>query len=235
MVFIRPDTWRLFCSFWDNAHDLVSHKSHIWFLKECSSNNIITYGLRHEFKLINEEENFLRRCQGKLNRVNLELQNDFVHQLSLRLKNIRKNYHRTERELIERLGDIEAGKAFGIVKSEMNRNGKRLEKNKKRKLSRLLPAKDMELVEKEKDIEKEYKQNKNSVFRNCRKERCKNRRKKRKGDQTRKRMYKKRRRKVIMKRKKEEWIKLLSSVDKIREDPDRKCPLDRTESNCRQP
>ena len=43
-------------------------------------------------------------------------------------------------------------------------------------------------------------------------------------------MYKKRRRKVIMKRKEEEWIKLLSSADKIREDPDRKFPLDRTES-----
>ena len=112
----------------------------------------------------------------------------------------------------------------------MERNGKRLEKNKKRKLSRLLRAKDMELVGKEKDIEEEYKQNKNSVFRNFRKERCKNRRKKRKGDKTRKRMYKKRRRKVIMKRKEEEWIKLLSSADKIREDPDRKFPLDRTES-----
>ena len=111
----------------------------------------------------------------------------------------------------------------------MNRNGKRLEKNKKRKLSRLLRAKDMKLAEKEKDIEEEYKQNKNSVFRNFRKERCKNRRKKRKGDKTRKRMYKKRRRKVIMKRKEEEWIRLLSSADKIRKDLDRKCPLDRTE------
>ena len=78
MVFIRPDTWRLFCSFRDTAHDLVSHKSHIWSLKECSSNNIITYGLRHECKLINEDENFLRRCQRKLNRVNLELQIDLI-------------------------------------------------------------------------------------------------------------------------------------------------------------
>ena len=43
-------------------------------------------------------------------------------------------------------------------------------------------------------------------------------------------MYKKRRRKVIMKRKEEEWIKLLSSADKIRKDRDRKCRLDRTES-----
>ena len=68
------------------------------------------------------------------------------------------------------------------------------------------------------------------MFRNCRKETCKNRRKKRKGDKTRKRMYKKRTRKVIMRRKEEEWINLLSSADKIREDPDRKCPLDRTES-----
>ena len=90
MYFIRPDTWRLFCSFKDTAHDLVSHQSHIWFLKECSSNNIITYGLRHECKLINEDENFLRRCQRKLNRVNLELQNDLIQQLSLELKDIRK-------------------------------------------------------------------------------------------------------------------------------------------------
>ena len=168
--------------------------------------------------------------ERKLNRVNLKLQNDLIQQLSLELKDIRKHYHRTGRELTERLGDIEAGKAFGIVQREMKRNGERLEKNRKRKLSRLLRAKDMELVGKEKDIGEEYKQNKNSVFRNCRKERCKNRRKKRKGDKTRKRMYKKRRRKVIMKRKEEEWIKLLSSADKIREDPDRKFPLDRTES-----
>ena len=210
------------------SQKLVSHKSHIWFLKECSSNNIITYGLRHECKLINEDENFLHRCQRKLNQVNLELWNDLIHQLSLELKDVQKNYHRTKRELIQRLGDIEAGKAFGKVKSEMNRNGKRLEKNIKRKLSRLLRAKDMELVEK--DTEEEYKQKKNSVFRNCRKERYKNRREKRKGDKTRKRRYKKRRRKVIMKRKEEEWIKLLSSADKIREDPDRKCPLDRNES-----
>ena len=83
----------------------------------------------------------------------------------------------------------------------MKRNGKRPEKNKKRKLSRLLRAKDMELVGKEKDTEEEYKQNKNNVFRNCRNKRCKNQRKKTKGDKTRKRMYKKRRRKVIMKRK----------------------------------
>ena len=230
MIFIRPDIWRLFCNFRDTAHNLVCHKSHISFLKECSSNNIITYGLRHECKLINEDENFLRRCQRKLNRVNLELHNDLIQQLSLELKDIRKSYHRTERELTGRLGYIEAGKAFGIVQREMKRNGERLEKNKKRKLSRLLRAKDMEIVGKEKDIEEEYKQNKNSVFRNCRIERCKNRRKKRKGDKTRKRMYKKRRRKVIMKRKEEEWIKLLSSADKIREDPDRKFPLDRTES-----
>ena len=33
-----------------------------------------------------------------------------------------------------------------------------------------------------------------------------------------------------MKRKKEERIKLFSSADKIREDPDRKCPFERTES-----
>ena len=33
-----------------------------------------------------------------------------------------------------------------------------------------------------------------------------------------------------MKRKEEEWIKLLNSADKIRDDPDRKFPLDRTES-----
>ena len=43
-----------------------------------------------------------------------------------------------------------------------------------RKLLRLLRAKDMEVAGKEMDIEEEYKQNKNSVFRNCRKERCKN-------------------------------------------------------------
>ena len=92
-----------------------------------------------------------------------------IQQLSLELKDIRKNYHRTERELIERLGVIEAGEAFGIVQREMKSNGKRLEENKKRKLSRLLRAKDMELAGKEKDIEEEYKQNKNSVFRNCRK------------------------------------------------------------------
>ena len=121
--------------------------------------------LLYIYKLINEDENFLRRCQRKLNRVNLELQNDLIQQLRYSIKDIRKNYHRTERELIERLGDIEAGEAFGIVQREMKRNGKRLEENKKRKLSRLLRAKDMELVGKEKDIEEEYKQNKNSVFR----------------------------------------------------------------------
>ena len=43
-------------------------------------------------------------------------------------------------------------------------------------------------------------------------------------------MYKERRRKLIMKRKQEEWIKLLSSAAKIGQDPDRKFPLDRTES-----
>ena len=71
------------------------------------------------------------RCQRKVNWVNLKLQNDLIHKLSLELKDIQKNYHRADRELIDRLGDIEAGKAFGMIKSEMNTNTKKLEKIKR--------------------------------------------------------------------------------------------------------
>ena len=126
MVLVKPEVWDLFCSFRDTVKNLINRQSHIWYLTECSTNNLITRGLRHECKVINQDRIFIQQCQNKLDSIILEIQTDLVEKLKSELQEIKKLYQMEKGELILTLGNSESERIIGKVKSEMNRNARKL-------------------------------------------------------------------------------------------------------------
>ena len=96
------------------AQDLINRQSHIWYLTECSTNqDLITYGLRHDCNVINQNRIFIRQCLNKLDRINLEIQADLVEKLKSELQKIKKLYQMEKGELILTLGNSESERIIG--------------------------------------------------------------------------------------------------------------------------
>ena len=146
MVLVKSEMWDLFCSFRDTAQGLINHQSHIWYLTECLTNNLITYGLRHNCKVINQDRAFIMQCQNKLDRINLEIQTNLVEKLKSELQEIKKLYQMEKEELILTLGNSELERIIGRVESEMNRNARKLEAIKKGKVTNLLKEQEKNTV-----------------------------------------------------------------------------------------
>ena len=193
MVLVKPEAWDLFCSFRGTAQDLINRQSHIWYLIECSANNLITYGLRHDCKVIHQDRIFIRQCQNKLDRMNLEIQTDLGEKLKSELQEIKQLYQMEKRELILTLGNSESERTIGKVESEMNRNARRLEAIKRRKLTNMLREQENDTVGTVAGLkfDKRIQDKRESIetimdnVRSKRRERCKNRRKKRVCDKKR--------------------------------------------------
>ena len=63
------------------------------------------FGLRHDCKVINQDRIFIRKCQNKLDRINLEIQTDLVEKLESELQEIKQLYQMQKRELSLTLGN----------------------------------------------------------------------------------------------------------------------------------
>ena len=162
--------------------------------------------------------------------IHLEIQTDLVEKLKSELQEIKKLYQMAKGELILALGNSESERIVGKVESEMNRNARKLEAIKRRKLTNLLR-------EQEKDtmgsgtggkLDKRIRDRRESIesietrmdnVRSEGRERCKI---EEKNEYVIRKEEKQRRRKELMKVREEKWIELLKRAEIIREDPENK-------------